>query len=155
MISLQCLISKGIFVTKFPLQLAALSTIQYIYPVTTPPKCVIVLTLSLLENQTYPSLYKTADLIILKDIFKCVSFQMGPFPPRCFTGQVHTRNLCISRATKCQQTEPRLCFYLKLRPTCLSEFWPYCSFPSSSESISCSNVTDDIEEMKCGWTERK
>lgn len=117
--------------------------------------CNQVLTLSLLENQTYPSLYKTADLNILKDIFKCVSFQMGPFPPRCFTGQVHTRNLCISRATKCQQTEPRLCFYLKLRPTCLSEFWPYCSFPSSSESISCSNVTDDIEEMKCGWTERK
>ena len=123
MISLQCLISKGIFVPKFPLQLAAPSTIQYINPRHhTTKMCNQVLTLSLLENQTYPSLYITADLNILKDIFKRVSFQMGPFPPRYFTGQVHTRNLCISQATKCQQTESRLYFYLKLRPTCLSEF---------------------------------
>ena len=115
---------------------------------TSPPKSVR----KPLESQTRPCRRKAADPNTLKDIFKQVYFQMGPHPPGHSTGQVHTRNPCISGAAKHLPTEPRLYFH-QLRPTCLSEFWPYCSLRSSSEPTRCSNGADDMEERKRGWTE--
>lgn len=110
------------------------------------------LTLLLLENQTCPCLQKAPDPSTLKDIFKWY-FQMAIVIWSAFL-----HNIPKGKFT------PGVCAFLEQQNANRAKVWflstgtnsfewilARLSFASFSESIICSNVTDDTEEVKCGW----
>lgn len=139
----------------FPPQLAAPAAIPQINPAASPPKPALKLwLLILLENQTCPRLQNAPDPSTLKDIFKWY-FRMATVIWSAFLHDIPKGKFTpgVYAFLEQQNANRAKVWFLSTRTNLFGWILARLSFASFSESIICSNMTDDTEEMKCGWGE--